>query len=177
MGKPFSFFLSSFPPPAMLSLPIPFSEAPSQLSSDAICTEEGLQETSLSLRETLSKVCPWDNSVTTPQVQSKSSPNRILSSSVSINQNLYFSPRLFRFLWFSLLPCLFPDCISTTEAKPRNLQLWNYHPPRPTRAEGWLAGFAYAALDRGSSLSTTPNDKYKALKSLSFLKIRPYIRA
>lgn len=161
----------------MLSLPIPFSEAPSQPSSDPICTEEGLQEMSLSPREMLSKVCPWDNSVTPPRVQSNSSQDEILSSSVSTNQILYFSPWLCRFLWFSFLPCLFPNCISTTEAKARNSQLWNHHPPLPTRAEGPLAGFAYAPLDRGSLLFTTPNDKYKALKPLSFLKKRPYIRA
>lgn len=159
----------------MLSLPIPFSEGPCQPSSDPICTEQRLQEMSLSPRETLSKACPRDNSVTKPPVQSNSSQDQILPSSVSMNQKLYFSPWLFRFFLFSLLQCLFQNCTSTTEAKARNLQLWNTcFSPHMLKAL-WQGLLMLLLTD--AHLSTTPNDKYKALKPLSFLKNQSYIRA
>lgn len=51
------------------------------------------------------------------------------------NQKSVFLIGLFWFLWFSLLPCLFPNCTLKQKAQPGICQLWNHHPLSPTHAE------------------------------------------
>lgn len=87
-----TFFLS---PLQMLSLPIPFS-GPLSAACRAHLHRTELPGKSLPPKAMLSKVCPWDSTAIAPRVQSDSSQYHILSSSLSINQNLYFSPWLSR---------------------------------------------------------------------------------
>lgn len=87
-----TFFLS---PLQMLSLPMPFSGLLSAACRAHLHRTE-LPGKSLPPKAMLSKVCPWDSTAIAPRVRSDSSQYHILSSSLSINQNLYFSPWLSR---------------------------------------------------------------------------------
>lgn len=167
MEKSLSFLLSSFLSFLLPSLcnalsSCPLSEAPSWPSSNPY-GKNSLQEMSLSHFAHLAK-CACE---TTRWYESEGTHLRIGSSRVQLafNKTRPFLLDSWAFLGF-LCAHVSSQTISTTEVKARFLQLWNVL--LSPHAEGPLAGFVYVPVGRGSSLPTTPRDKYKPLETTVF---------